>query len=95
MKEITGGVAYKVRNNIIKDEAGKLLKNGNDVKERRYQYSKKLYNQNVLFDDSVLDEPSQKAEEEPGILESEVRAAIQKLKSRKTPGLDRIDGDLK
>ena len=38
--------------------------------------------------------PTQKADEEPGILESEVRAAIQKLKSRKTLGVDRVDGDL-
>ena len=50
-----------------------------------------------MVDDSVLDElwlPTQKAEEEPGILESEVRAAIQNLISRKTPGVDRVDGDL-
>ena len=51
----------------------------------------------VLVDDSVLDElwqPTQMAEEEPGILEAEVRSAIKKLKSRKAPGVDRIDGDL-
>ena len=33
VKEISGGVTHKVRNNIIKDETGKLLTNENDVKE--------------------------------------------------------------
>ena len=63
-----------MRNNIIKDETGKLLTNENDVKERWYQYANELYNQSILIDDST-----QMAEEEPGILEVEVRSAIKKL----------------
>ena len=42
LKKISGGVTHKVRNNIIKDEAGQLLTNENDVKERWYQYVKDL-----------------------------------------------------
>ena len=52
----------------------------------------------VLVDDSVLDElwpPIQKEEkEEARILESEMSAAIQRLKSRKLHAWNIIDGDL-
>ena len=74
VKDISGGETQKVRNNIIKVETGRLLTNENDVKERWYQYANELYNQSVLVDDFT-----QMAEEEPGILEVEVRSAIKKL----------------
>lgn len=97
VKEISGGLALKVRSANVKDETGKLLSSESEIKSRWYRYCKDLYNQQVSIDRSVLDElwpTSIQDDTEPEILESEVRAAINKLKPRKASGVDRIEGDL-
>jgi len=97
VKEISGGLALKVRSANIKDETGKLLSSENEIKSRWYRYCKDLYNQDVSVDSTVLEDlwPTSTLDDtEPEILESEVRAAIKKLKPRKAPGVDRIEGDL-
>ena len=97
VKEISGGLALKVRSADIKDETGKLLSSENEIKSRWYRYCKDLYNQDVSVDSTVLEDlwPTSPLDDtEPQILESEVRAAIKKLKPRKAPGVDPIEGDL-
>jgi hypothetical protein len=97
VKEISGGVALKARNSNVKDENGKLLTSDTQIKARWYDYCKELYNQNVSIDNTVIDElwqSNNEDEDEPDLLVEEVRAAISKLKTRKAPGVDGIEGDL-
>ena len=85
------------RNKTIKSEAGKHITNENDVRENWYQYVKELYNQNVLTDENLLDElwsATVKKKQERGLLDSEVIAAMLKLKSLKVPEVYEINGDL-
>jgi len=93
VKEIAGGVRLKVRNSNVKDEDGKLLTNENQIKKRLFEYCKRLYNQDVSIERSAIDElwlTSQQEEIEQDLLEE----AISKLKPRKAPGIDGIEGVL-
>ena len=94
VKELKSGLRYKVHN--INDSSGKLLTNKTDIKDRWKQYCSELYNYELNVDKATLDQlwSNHQHTEEPDIMESEVRAAIIKLKTGKMPGTDRLEGDL-
>ena len=73
-----------------------MLTNESDVKDRWKQYCSELYNYELNVDKATLDQlwSNQQHTEEPDIMESEVRAAITKLKTGKVPEIDRIESDL-
>ena len=72
-----------------------MLTNESDVKDRWKQYCSELYNYELNVDKATLDQlwSNQQHTEEPDVMESEVRAAITKLKTCEVPGIDKI-GDL-
>ncbi|XP_037776987.1 uncharacterized protein LOC119573958 [Penaeus monodon] len=87
-KEKTG------RTNVIEDKTGQLLTNNTEVTARWKEYCRELYQHQADVDRTVLAEATSEGEPEPVILESEVRAAIIKLKLNKAPGYDNLTAEL-
>ena len=96
IKELTNGVAIKERNIAIKDKNGVLLTTESDVRERWSEYCKELYNHDINGDNTAMVSlwTGQPQELEPCILLSEVEAATNRLKHRKSPGIAGICGEL-
>ena len=81
----------------VREKNDKLLTKETDILKRWHEYSMGLYNANIATDDDATDQlwPNcEMNEQEPCILESEVKAAISKIKARKAPGVDGIEGKL-
>lgn len=88
------GVKTNERCGNIRNEDGNLLTKDTDVLNRWHEYGSGLYNAPTEADEDVLEQlwPNCKRDvHEPDILESEIRTAISKIKSRKSG----IDGILK
>ena len=91
------GIKLNDKRGNIKDKDGNLLTKDSDILQRWHEYGSGLYNAKIQTDDGVLEQlwPNCKRDEqEQSILESEVRTAIAKIKSRKAPGIDGIEGEL-
>jgi hypothetical protein len=56
MKELTGGVTVQSKSTMIKDKAGSVLTNEDDIRRRWGEYCSDLYNYDIKPDNSVLDE---------------------------------------
>ena len=89
IKNLTNKTTAKLA--VIKDENGKVLTEGADIKERWKNYCKGLY---ACQEVTGIQADVECNEEEPAILRSEVKNAIQKLKTNKAPGIDDIPGEL-
>ena len=75
---------------VIKDENGTILTESKEIKERWKSYCEGLFASKETDPSVHIDT----FEEEPDILLSEVKNAIQKMKSNKTPGVDEIPAEL-
>ena len=95
VNELKTGVTLKERSNVIKDRDGKLLTTEKEVSKGWSEYCGELYNHNINVNQDVLNHlwPNECQEEIPNIMECEVEAAITKLKSRKAPGVDELEGE--
>jgi len=96
IKEVKGGLGLRSRNINVKDKDGNILSNTEDILNRWHEYCNGLYNYNLTVDRSQLDRlwPNTQDNEVPDLLKSEVRDAIKRLKPRKKPGIDEIEGEL-
>ena len=72
----------------IKDANGEMLYNTEDICRRWKEYCAGLFSRPGLTQQDM-----QKGEEEPEVLESEIRAAIKKLKTGKAVGMDEIPAE--
>lgn len=90
ISEITGKSTDKL--GVTKNREGKDLIEEEELKNRWKEYTEDLYKK----DDDVVeeDEEDEEYEQEPEILESEVRQALSELSNRKSPGIDRIPIEL-
>jgi sorting nexin-29 len=86
----------KEHNNIIKNKNGELLTTERECNTRWAEYCSELYNYNINVKADTLDNlwPNEHQDELPSIMESEVTAALKKLKNRKAPGVDGLEGEL-
>ena len=96
IKQITGKKAPKV--SAIKDRAGKILTDPQDIKDRCKEHSDQLYNVNITADATILLElPTGANDEEsnntPDLLREEVEEAIRNMKAWKSPGCDNVTAD--
>ncbi|XP_063595249.1 uncharacterized protein LOC134772112 [Penaeus indicus] len=82
------------RTNAIEDKTGQLLTNNTEVTARWKEYCRELYQHQADVDRTLLAEATSEGEIEQDILESEVRAAIIKLKMNKAPGFDNLPAEL-
>ncbi|XP_042879838.1 craniofacial development protein 2-like [Penaeus japonicus] len=87
-------ITFNTANEIIEDKTGQLLTNNTEVTARWKEYCRELYQHQADVDRTVLAEATSEGEPEPVILESEVRAAIIKLKMNKAPGYDNLPAEL-
>jgi len=97
IKTLKKGGKLNKRCGDIRDKDGNMLTKDTDILKRWHEYGMGLYNTNIATDVDVLDQlrPNcKKDEQEPCILESKVKAAIAKIKTRKAPGIDGIMGEL-
>ena len=90
MKEITGKKTAKL--NVVKDEDGEILTEGDQIKQRWQQYCQGLYASRDGSGGST--EPIEVDEGEPNILRSEVELAMKKTRNDKAPGCDDIPAEL-
>ena len=77
---------------VIKDEQGNNLTEERDIKNRWKEYVENLYKKNNQIKDNFI--KSLTLENEPNILEEEVRLALKKLANNKSPGVDNIPIEL-
>lgn len=94
VKTLKKGVKSNVKSANIQDKDGCLLTKEGHIRNRWYGYRQSLYNTNIETDLEQLCPNCKRDEHEPDILESEVRAAIDKIKQRKAPGIDGIEDEL-
>ena len=90
------GLGLKVHSPNIKDRNGQVLTQTKGIANRWQEYCCSLYNHELKVDNQTLNMLWPKLQDdgnEPHILESKVRAAINKLKLRKAPGVDCIEGE--
>ncbi len=90
VKEITGKKTPKL--NVVKDDRGEILTEGEEIKQRWQQYCQGLYASRDGL--GGVTEPIEFEEEEPDILRSEVVMAMNKLRTGKAPGCDDVPAEL-
>ena len=98
VKEITTEKRIRYRNIVIKDQRGVLLTEPEEIRQRWKEYTELLYD---MDGKPKIEEMNIEREEEvgkdaigPSILESEIRAAIQEMKNKKSEGIDNIPAEL-
>ncbi|CAF2093080.1 unnamed protein product [Rotaria magnacalcarata] len=96
-----GGKRKRIKNMPIKDKHGKLILNSADQLERWREFFGDLLNVSTAVDLQLIDQIKitriEKNEEERQSIQptiSEVRKALNQMKSRKAPGNDEITADL-
>ncbi|KAL3874134.1 hypothetical protein ACJMK2_037187 [Sinanodonta woodiana] len=97
VKTLKKGIKLNNKSGSIRDKDGNLLTKDLDILQRWHEYGTSLYNAKIVTDESVLEQlwPNcRRNEQELDLLENEVRTAIAKIKSRKAPGIDGIEGEL-
>ena len=83
------------KQSVINDKNGNPISEDSEVAERWKEYCRELYNTDLGGDERVTQHPEYfNIEDEPPILEAEVRHAIQRLPSNKSPGGDNIPGEI-
>ena len=82
---------FKPKMDIIKDENGHDLTDSKEIKNRWRSYTEDLYSDKNNED---MDENAVAGENEPDILESEVREAMNNIANNKSPGCDNIPIEL-
>ena len=84
------------RSTVIDDKDGNLLTESDQVLKRWTEYCGELYNYELQPDVSILhvNPTPEENEESPHVLKEEVEAAIKKLKTGKSPGVDNIPAEL-
>ena len=83
---------FNPRVGVIKDEQGNNLTEERDIKNRWKEYVENLYMRNNQIKDNFT--KSIPLENEPNILEEEVRLALKELANNKSPGVDNIPIEL-
>ena len=81
---------------VGKNKKGATLTDKEKVKERCLEHFQEFYNPSSQTDVSVLHEiPTHQLVEDttPSLLRAEVEAAIRRLKTKKSPGLDSITAE--
>jgi len=93
IRKLTGKSTNKT--SIIKDKDGTMITDAEKVKTRWKQYFEELYNDPNPVDKRILEEMNIDREEEPtpSIMIEEVIRAIDRLKIRKSPGIDNITAE--
>ncbi|KAL3882631.1 hypothetical protein ACJMK2_028955 [Sinanodonta woodiana] len=96
VQTLKNGIKLKYKRGGISDKDGNLLTKESDILQRWHEYGTSLYNAKIVTDKSVLEQlwPNcRRNEQEPDLLENEVRATIEKIKLRIAPGIDGIEGE--
>lgn len=93
IRKITGKHAPQVKS--VKDELGTVITDPLAVKRRWKDYFDKLYNDPNEVQEEVLInlQDAGNSEDIPGIGEDEVKAAVQRMKHGKAPGIDNITAE--
>jgi hypothetical protein len=96
IREITNGISPKTSNVAIKDKKGAIITAEADVRKRWAEYCGDLYNYDINTAESTLAHlwTGQMQEPEVEISLAETEAAVLKLKSLKSPGIDGVAGEL-
>ena len=89
IKEMTG--SFSSRCGAMKLSTGKVVTEGNDVKERWQQYTEELYRRDPNATDSFNENIH---EDEPEVMEIEVKEALRHISNRKSAGCDWIPIEL-
>ena len=89
VKNITG--TFNPKCGSIKASNGKMVTEGKNVKERWKEYTESLYKKDPNIYDMLIEDPY---EDEPEVLESEVKVALQQLANGKAVGCDGIPIEL-
>ena len=90
IRKITGKDSARI--SVVKDRDGRVITEGEKVRERWKEYFQQLYNDPNPVDRTILQELDSggNSDDAPGIMLEEVARATRKLKTRKSPGLDNI-----
>ena len=83
---------FNPRVGVIKDEQGNNLTEERDIKNRWKEYLEYLYMRNNQIKDNFT--KSIPLENEPNILDEEVRLTLKELANNKSPGVDNIPIEL-
>jgi len=84
---------YQPRTNIVKDGKGDLVADSNSILARRKNCFSQLFNAHGVIDDRQTEiRTAERLVTEPSAFEVEI--AIEKLKRRKSPGIDQIPAEL-
>ena len=75
----------------IKDSDGTILQEEEQIKRRWRDYTEELYAGNPSIQ---LTDQSSQTDQEPGVLEEEVKWALKQLPNRKAPGTDNLPAEL-
>ena len=78
----------------IKDENGKILNDGPDIRNRWKSFIEDLYRRNNNISSELPNASYENVELEPSPLYSEIEKAIKEIKSKKSPGIDDIPIEL-
>ena len=85
IKEMTG--SYSARCGALELITGKVVTEGKEVKEIWQQYTEELYRRDPKATDSFNENIY---EDEPGVMEIEVKEALRHISNRKSAGCDGI-----
>ena len=85
VKELTG--TFRPKTGVINNSAGQTVTEAEEIKKQWEEYTKELYRRDPDMPDTFL---PHEYDDEPNILESEVRSAMKALPNHKSAGLDNI-----
>ncbi|KAL3856993.1 hypothetical protein ACJMK2_011697 [Sinanodonta woodiana] len=97
VKTLKKGIELNYKCGSIRGKDGNLLTKESDILQRWHEYGTSLYNAKIVKDERVLEllwPNCKRNEQEPDLLENEVRAVIANIKLSKTPAIDGIERKL-
>ncbi|CAF3729507.1 unnamed protein product [Rotaria socialis] len=82
---------FHAKNGTIKDKQGRDLMEKEDIKKRWREYTEELYKKDTQ---SIDETDGSTIELEPGMLESEIKRALECIANNKAPGINEIPAEL-